>query len=303
METKCKFTFNFIPGFFEDYVQIAKDSANGLASTQHNLGLIDRAYETDSHLRSSGSLTQWERFTRYIEHLNQHSPAGESYKLIYVIRHGTGVHNVVMERVGSEAWKSKWSQLDGDGTETWADAHLVDAGIKQAQIVASLWLDGAKEGMPLPGTIYSSPLARCLEMTKLVYTPVLAEHQRPFQPVVKELLRERLTAHTCDRRSSRTWIKQNYPQYLLKDLEETDTLWSADKVETAEEHASRKLRLFEDIFAQDTSLFISLTTHSYAITGVLAVIGAEKFRVTEGTMFPLFVKASKVAPSSNFPQL
>lgn len=151
--------------------------------------------------------------------------------------------------------------------------------------------------MPLPGSIYTSPLARCLETTKLVYTPAYEQQGKEFQPVVKECLREFLTSHTCDRRSSKTWIQETYPDYKIeKGFTEDDIYWHAedDRVETLEEHIVRKQKLLEDIFAHDDSPFISFTTHSYAVSALLKVVGAHNFRVGEGVMVPLFVKAEKV---------
>ncbi len=153
--------------------------------------------------------------------------------------------------------------------------------------------------MPLPGTLYTSPLARCLETTKLVYAPIMAKHGRSFQPLVKELLRERLTDHTCDKRSTRQWITENYPAYVLdEDFEMEDTLWRADRSETNEEHVARKRQLLEDVFTNDKSTFVSLTTHSYAISAILEVVEAPHFRVSEGAMFPLLVKAEEVSRES-----
>lgn len=179
---------------------------------------------------------------------------------------------------------------------TWVDAKLTEDGIGLARQLGHLWLEWAgTTGVPLPETLYTSPLARCLETTKLVYAPVMAKHERSFQPVVKELLRERLTNHTCDKRSTRLWITEHYPEYVLdQDFEMEDTLWRADRYETNDEHVARKRRLLEDIFANDKSTFLSLTTHSYAISAILEVVEAPHFRVSEGAIVPLLIKAEEV---------
>lgn len=57
---------------------------------------------------------------------------------------------------------------------------------------------------------------------------------------------------------------------------------------------ARKQHLLEDIFANDNSPLISLTTQSYAISAILEVIGVPHFRVSEEAIIPLFVKAVKV---------
>jgi broad specificity phosphatase PhoE len=290
------YKFSMVPGFFVDYSELGKTIPDGKVTTQPQLGLVGQCYDTDPD-PTSKDLPQWSRFARYVEHLNKNSPDGISYKLLYLVRHGIGVHNVVMEKVGSAAWKSQWSHLDGDGDLEWADAHLVDEGIKQAETLAQFWIDGVqRDGLPVPDSVYTSPLARCLETTKLVYAPVMAKCGRSLNPTVKERLRELATDHTCDKRSPRSWIAQSYPEYIIEDgFPETDTLWRSDAYETSEEHVTRKKLLLDDIFSNDRSSFISLTTHSYAISAILTIIGAPTFRVSEAAMVPIFVKAEKMS--------
>jgi len=196
--------------------------------------------------------------------------------------------------------QSNWSRREGNGTVTWVDAHLTDEGIKQTTHLGELWTEWTRDsGVPLPDTVYTSPLARCLETTKLVYSNVVTQHggTGTFQPIVKESLRERLTDHTCDKRSSKTWIEEHYPDYVLEPgFVEEDVLWKADAFETDEAHTARKQRLLEDIWINDREArFISLTTHSYAISAILEVVGAPHFRVGEGEVVALLVKGEKVA--------
>lgn len=123
----------------------------------------------------------------------------------------------------------------------------------------------------------------------------MSAYQRQLRPIVKEALREFLTDHTCDRRSSRSWITQTYPDYIIEDgFSEQDMLWSAETPETVEEHRVRKRMLLEDIFENDDAHVISLTTHSYAISAILNVINGPTFRVSEGTIVPLFIKAERI---------
>ncbi|KAK4102360.1 hypothetical protein N658DRAFT_495710 [Parathielavia hyrcaniae] len=178
---------------------------------------------------------------------------------------------------------------------TWVDARLTEDGSRLARHLGNLWVEWDAMGVPLPETLYTSPLARRLETTMLVYEPVMAKHGRSLRPVVKELLRERLTNHTCDKRSSRSWIAETYPEYVLeRELEMVDTLWKKDRYETNDEHVARKRRLLEDVFANDKSTFVSLTTHSYAISAILEVVGAPHFRVSERAINPLLIKAEEV---------
>lgn len=164
--------------------------------------------------------------------------------------------------------------------------------------------------MPIPGTLYTSPLARCLETTRLVFADLLPSSlpssssfhagrggaHTSFRPIIKEALRERMTDHTCDRRASRTWIAANYPDYAIEDsFVEQDVLWRAERWELNEEHEARKHKVLEDIFATDDNQIVSLTVHSYAISAIFEAVGAPHFRVSEGSTVPLMVKATKAA--------
>lgn len=67
------------------------------------LGLLDRTYDTVEDL--SVPLTQWQRFERLIEHLNRKSVNTTQHKVIFVARHGEGVHNVKEKEVGRHEWE------------------------------------------------------------------------------------------------------------------------------------------------------------------------------------------------------
>lgn len=128
-----------------------------------------------------------------------------------------------------------------------------------------------------------------------MFKKTFEEQQAQFRPVIKESLRELLTDHTCDRRSTRSWIENNYPDYVLEPgFSEEDILWTGGRWETREEHTLRKQAVLEDIFSTDENNFISLTVHSYAISAILRVLGLPEFRVREGSSIALFVKADKI---------
>jgi hypothetical protein len=69
-----------------------------------NLGLINRTYSTDATFDPTGSKTQWERFTNYVGSLNSAAAAGISYKVLYVIRHGEGYHNLAQTLYSASCW-------------------------------------------------------------------------------------------------------------------------------------------------------------------------------------------------------
>jgi hypothetical protein len=100
MERQYKFTA--ITGVFEDHAEIAKSAPDKMVRTQPNLGLLHQSWESDIPEHAQNS--QWKRFVRYLSHINKICPDGTSYKLIYLIRHGSSVHNEVMKVVGDD-WR------------------------------------------------------------------------------------------------------------------------------------------------------------------------------------------------------
>jgi hypothetical protein len=117
-----------------------------------------------------------------------------------------------------------------------------------------------------------------------------------FRPIVKESLRELITDHTCDRRSTRSWIEENYPDYLIEpNFSEKDGHWTGGHWETRDEHTARKQAVLEDIFSTDENAFIGLTVHSYAISAILRAVGLPEFRVREGSSIALLVKGERMS--------
>jgi hypothetical protein len=79
------------------------------ATTRPGLGLVERSFVTDSDvLTAEGqprtNVTQWQRFMRHVQHLNDEDPNNKQYKMFYVVRHGQGFHNVKEEEVGRDEW-------------------------------------------------------------------------------------------------------------------------------------------------------------------------------------------------------
>ncbi|KAF2458620.1 phosphoglycerate mutase [Lineolata rhizophorae] len=275
-------------------------NASDFDYTTVNLGLIDRSYETDHRCDPHGTKTQWERFVCYLNHLNRVAPHNVQYKLLIMGRHGEGYHNVAESYYGTEAWDCYWSLLDGNGTITWADAHITPEGADQAVRAHAFWHDAlANGGIPAPQSYYVSPLARCLETARLTFSapadlPFPAD-AAPFVPTIKELLREAIGIHTCDRRSSKAWIAQNYPGYVFEEgFAEEDPLWEPDERETNAAMDARLAQLLDNVFASDErSSVISFTSHSGALGSVLRVLGHREFRLVTGAVIPVLVRAER----------
>ncbi|KAF6789411.1 phosphoglycerate mutase family protein [Colletotrichum sojae] len=300
-----RYKFTILPEYFVDYYKVADASPKGKATTQPLLGLLDQEHQPaaaggEADAQGSEDAKPWEKFAAHVKRLNDESPEGTQYKVLYLTRHGLGYHNVQAVKVGNAEWDRYWSHLDGDGVVTWLDAELVDEGVQQARDLHAFWADATgKEGVPFPQSFYTSPLRRCLRTSDLVFRELVEERGQEFRPTVKEGLRERMTDHTCDKRSSRTWIAGAYPKYIIEPgFTEEDELWKADVFENTESHLARKQLVLEEIFSSDPSYFVSLTVHSYAISAIMNVGGQKKFRVREGSSIAVLVRGDKVDTSS-----
>lgn len=239
--------------------------------TASNFGLIERAYPSDASLPHGKNLTQWQRLAHYMSMLNRKCKRNERYSLLFMGRHGEGVHNAAESYFGTPAWNCYWSELDGNATATWADAKLTAAGKQQARVVNAFWKHLIKdEGITLPETFYTSPLYRCLDTARLTFEGINLANKKPVVPVIKELLREGISAHTCDRRHNKTYIHQNFPTFEFeKGFAEEDPYWTALKSEPQASQDARSKAVLDDIFTNDHSTYISITSHSGEIGSLL----------------------------------
>ena len=192
--------------------------------------------------------------------------------------------------------QSYWSKLDGNGTSTWADAHLTDNGIKQALVANVFWRTQiSSQKIPVPQRYYTSPLHRCLATANLTFSGLELPDNQPFIPVVKELLREVNGVHTCDRRSNKSYIHSEFRHYTIEPgFAENDELWSPDIRESDSALDVRLKKLLDDIFTHDDSTYVSFSSHSGAISALLRDLGHRPFRLQTGGVIPVLVKAETI---------
>lgn len=149
--------------------------------------------------------------------------------------------------------------------------------------------------IPAPERYYTSPLHRCLATASITFSGIALPDSRPFAPVVKELSRETIGVHTCDRRSSRTYIEKEFPSYTIEPgFTEHDELWTPDERESDLAKDSRMKRFLDDIYTHDKSTYISVTSHSGSIASILRVVGHREFRLRTGTVIPILIRAERV---------
>jgi broad specificity phosphatase PhoE len=151
--------------------------------------------------------------------------------------------------------------------------------------------------MPSPQTYYVSPLTRTIETANLTFGGLPLPSSQPYAPYIKELVREALGVHTCDRRSTATHLKNTFTDPKLTfepGFSDEDPLWEA---EYREPRAARRYRLatfLDDVFASDKNVWLSVTSHSGAIRSMLEAFGHRMFALETGGVIPVFVKAEKV---------
>lgn len=66
------------------------------------MGLIERDYEADAPAPTP--LTQWQKLEQFVDGLNNGAPKSVQYKVLFLGRHGEGVHNVAERQYGRKSW-------------------------------------------------------------------------------------------------------------------------------------------------------------------------------------------------------
>ena len=88
--------------------------------------------------------------------------------------------------------------------------------------------------------------------------------------VVAQLLRETIGIHTCDQRSSKTYIEAEFPSAVFEaGFVEDDPFWKPDERESYSALDARIKMLLDDVFTNDGHTFISFTSHSGTTNSIL----------------------------------
>ncbi|GAA5926384.1 hypothetical protein JCM3775_001002 [Rhodotorula graminis] len=255
-------------------------NSSGFDPLTSSFGLIDR------------SPSRWTSFRHAVDELNRDADEHTAYKVFYVARHGEGVHNVAERVHGSSEWNRYWSMLNGDGNLTWGpDPLLTHVGVSQAERNTAAWAKEARAGVPLPQSLYSSPLSRAMSTLEITWRDLLFSK---IAPVVKESLREVIGVHTCDKRQTKSYIHKHYPSFDFEvPFSEHDQRWSPYWREADHQATFRLQQALNDLFATDTSTYISITAHGGAIGAFLRACGhpnAATLGVPTGSMVPVVIK-------------
>lgn len=108
--------------------------------------------------------------------------------------------------------------------------------------------------------------------------------------------------HTCDRRSTASEILSSFPHVKLEPgFSEPDPLWDPDHREPRSARKHRLSQLLDDIFENDSGVFLSLTSHSGAIGSILEAVGHREFALQTGGVIPVLVRATRVEGEREHP--
>ncbi|KAL9131841.1 MAG: hypothetical protein Q9217_000287 [Psora testacea] len=261
------FDYTTVTGYFLQDLPSTNASTFDFAAT--NFGLVNRTYPADH--KNDAKKTQWQRFAAQVSQLQHQASKNVQYKVLFMGRHGEGYHNAAESYYGTPAWNCYYSILNGNATVTWADPDLTPRGVTQALLVNKFWAFKIEtQKIPTPESYYTSPLTRCLVTVNLTFTGLDLPNHHPFVPIVKEFFREGISGHTCDRRRSKTYIQDSFPNYKIeKGFTENDELWEALHAETSVDQDIRSRKVMDDVFSHDGSTYISITSHSGEIASLL----------------------------------
>ncbi|OCH90902.1 phosphoglycerate mutase-like protein [Obba rivulosa] len=275
--------YTIVQGFFLQDDPEADGMAIG--GIPERFGLIDRSPEC------------WKNFRARVNELNKQAEEGTAYKVFFLSRHGQGWHNVAEAKYGREAWDEIFSKQFGDDEITWGpDPLLTPLGIAQAHAARTAWLAELPNGIPLPQLFYCSPLKRALDTWRITFDDGKILPAGYPNVLIIENLREEYGEHTCDMRSQRSQIAEEYPPplYTFEDgFAEKDLVWDPLVRESKEHVRGRALNVLDRIFKDDGDVtYITITAHSGIINAFLAAMNRDRYELPTGGILPLVVKCS-----------
>lgn len=140
------------------------------------------------------------------------------------IRHAEGWHNK------DERELPNWGSDKLGLTAAYRDARLTPRGIEQCAALRAK-LDTDPSYVP-PDVVVVSPLTRAIETATLTFPT------GPFPFVATELARERIAAHECDHRSTRSQLAAAHPYIDLSQIAHDEDLEWLDKEDIPDEYDS-----------------------------------------------------------------
>ena len=92
-------------------------------------------------------------------------------------------------------------------------------------------------------------MTRCLQTANITFSGLKLPSRQPFIPVVKELFREGISGHTCDRRGTKTYIETAFPEYKIEaGFSGDDLLWKPLQGEVQVDENIRSKTVLDEVF-------------------------------------------------------
>ncbi|KAJ7930651.1 hypothetical protein B0H13DRAFT_2531625 [Mycena leptocephala] len=232
------FVYAAAPGFFAQDDPLA--DADVIGPVPPRFGLLD------------ASDTRWVNLSAKLHELNAGDDA-VSYKLFFFGRHGEGYHNVGREKYGNTNWLAHWSKLNRDEVISWGpDAGLTAIGKGEAANANRVWKEerAMSVPIPLPERMYCSPMTRTMQTNAITFEGVSEQ-----RAVVVENVREWNGAQTCDKRKTRAYIKEAFPQFNIESgFTDEDELWEIEARGTQQHAVTCAKTVLDRIFIEDTDV-------------------------------------------------
>lgn len=274
-------TFRVVPGFFEES---KKKEGN-------EFGLVK----------------SWESIKSDLLELNQQANSNEMYKLLYCAREFESFPDVIIEKYGVEKWKNELYRLESYCDIKYApDPDLTEGGKKQAQGWNEIWKQEIKDGAPIPEKFYSSPLQRSCQTLIRTWEGIIPK-DNSHGPIIELSLRETIGLSKCDKRPSKSELKEKYSKLgfvIDEEISERDDLHSSVYREKLHEQGIRVNSFLQKLYEEDWDgskavdiqkakdhTYIYTASHPSSIRCMLMVLGEHNY--SNFPLIPLVVKGSR----------
>lgn len=193
-------------------------------------------------------------------------------KIVHIIRHGQGFHNLMADiyRKNGIKWKSFSNDLTNNpyALPELLDPPLTEHGRQQAKAL------GEKTSKTKTQLVVTSPMRRAIQTAMLACPHLYGDGKTRWE--ANELARETMGVHTCDKRRTITEKSAEFPHINFKSIEEdTDTKWRSDHRETARECSDRCYQLALWIRKQEEEEII-ISAHSSVLFSLMNTVFESK---------------------------
>ena len=213
--------------------------------------------------------------------LDEKRQNGVQLKLVVFLLHGEAMHNVAIEKYGSDAWNAYYCKLP-----EYLDAPLTAEGVKQAEEASKRLNAEIDNGLQLQHVLIS-PLERALQTFTIVYQNQTTKMS--VKPL--ELAREVLGVHTCDERRAISEKRMQYPELDFSGFKsDEDSWWTPDHRETDVEIEARAMKLLSLIFSNTSTQSVGVVSHSVFGAALLRVIGHREYSLGTADFLPLLIE-------------